>query len=233
MNQVEIVEVGPRDGLQNIPIFVPTETKVRLIRALARAGFRRMEVGSFVSPTAVPQMRDMAQVAQEVGTLAGVRAMVLVPNAKGFRSALAAGFREIEVVISMSNAHNRSNVRCLTLESISDLRTMLAELDHDPVVLGGRLRTGSCGSGIRFAPIWGPPRRSDSFLGAAMARPLRIRARPRRVMSLLQAVPLFQAVATSASMTSDSGVLPFTGDRSRSLDFVQEITREERTASSL
>jgi hydroxymethylglutaryl-CoA lyase len=66
--------------LQNIPIFVPTETKVRLTRALARAGFRRMEVGSFVSPTAVPQMRDMAQ---EVGTLAGVRAMVLVPNAKG------------------------------------------------------------------------------------------------------------------------------------------------------
>lgn len=131
MNKVEIVEVGPRDGLQNVPIFVPTETKVVLIHALVAAGFKRMEVGSFVSPTAIPQMRDMEQVAQAIGALEGIRAMVLVPNRKGAQRAVATGFRDLEVVISMSDAHNRSNVRRPTRDSIEDLRSMLAELDPE------------------------------------------------------------------------------------------------------
>lgn len=131
MNKVEIVEVGPRDGLQNVPIFVPTETKVALIHALVAAGFKRMEVGSFVSPTAIPQMRDMEQVAQAIGALEGIRAMVLVPNRKGAQRAVATGFRDLEVVISMSDAHNRSNVRRPTRDSIEDLRSMLAELDPE------------------------------------------------------------------------------------------------------
>ncbi len=129
--QVEIVEVGPRDGLQNIPHFVPTETKVALIRALAAAGFRRMQVGSFVSPKAVPQMRDMEEVAAAVGMPPGVRAMVLVPNSRGFARALAAGYREIELVISVSDTHNRANVGRPTRDSVEDLRRLLAEMDPD------------------------------------------------------------------------------------------------------
>ena len=131
MEQVEIVEVGPRDGLQNIPQFVPTETKVALIKALIAAGFKRMEIGSFVSPKAIPQMRDMEQVVERLGPLNGVRGMVLVPNARGAARAIAAGVRDIEFVISMSDAHNQSNVRRATLDSIADLRATLNDIDPD------------------------------------------------------------------------------------------------------
>jgi hydroxymethylglutaryl-CoA lyase len=131
MDRVEIVEVGPRDGLQNIPVFVPTETKIALIRALAAAGFKRMEVGSFVGPKAVPQMRDMEAVAAGLGPLPGVGAMVLVPNARGVQRARAAGYREIELVISVSDAHNRANVGRPTRESVEDLRHLLAEQDPE------------------------------------------------------------------------------------------------------
>lgn len=131
MEKVEIIEVGPRDGLQNIPTFVPTETKIALIRALASAGFKRMEVGSFVGPKAIPQMRDMDEVAAAVGTPPGVRAMVLVPNARGVQRAVAAGYREIELVISVSDAHNRANVGRSTRDSVEDLRRLLAEQDPD------------------------------------------------------------------------------------------------------
>ena len=139
MDQVEIVEVGPRDGVQNIPQFVPTETKVALIKALIAAGFKRMEIGSFVSPKAIPQMRDMEDVVAQLGPIPGVRGMVLVPNAKGAARALAAGIRDIEFVISMSNAHNQANVRRSTVDSIADLRATLAEIDPDRTM---KLRIG-------------------------------------------------------------------------------------------
>ena len=129
MDKVEIVEVGPRDGLQNIPEFVPTDTKVALIKALIAAGFKRMEIGSFVSPKAIPQMRDMEDVITRLGKHEGVRGMCLVPNAKGAQRALAAGIKDIEFVISMSDAHNMSNVRRPTKASIEDLKMTLAEID--------------------------------------------------------------------------------------------------------
>jgi hydroxymethylglutaryl-CoA lyase len=129
MSRIEIVEVGPRDGLQNIPNFVPTATKIELIRRLVAAGFKRLELGSFVSPKAIPQMADMEDVVAGLGPLPGVRGMVLVPNSKGARRALASGLRDLEFVISMSNAHNMSNVRRPTAASIEDLRTMLEEID--------------------------------------------------------------------------------------------------------
>ncbi|MEQ1611971.1 MAG: hydroxymethylglutaryl-CoA lyase, partial [Hyphomicrobiaceae bacterium] len=125
----ELVEVGPRDGVQNIPQYVPTETKVALIKALIAAGFKRMEIGSFVSPKAIPQMRDMEDVVKQLGPIPGIRGMVLVPNAKGAERALAAGIKDIEFVISMSDAHNMSNVRRPTKASIEDLKTTLTEID--------------------------------------------------------------------------------------------------------
>jgi hydroxymethylglutaryl-CoA lyase len=132
MDSVELVEVGPRDGLQNIGPFVPTATKVALIQALVAAGYKRMEIGSFVSPAAIPQMRDMAEVITLLdGQLQrqGVIGMTLVPNAKGAQRAVAAGITNMEFVISMSDAHNRSNVRRPTLESIADLKATLVEID--------------------------------------------------------------------------------------------------------
>ena len=139
MDRVEIVEVGPRDGLQNISRFIPTTTKVELIRKLVAAGFKRLELGSFVSPKAVPQMSDMEQVVNTLGPLPGVRGMVLVPNTKGAQRAIAAGFTDLIFVISMSNEHNLSNVRRPTADSIADLRTMLNQIDPDQRL---RIRVG-------------------------------------------------------------------------------------------
>lgn len=129
MDRVQIVEVGPRDGLQNLPDHVPAEQKVAFIKALIASGVNRLEVGSFVSPKAIPQMRDMAEVAKLLGPQPGVDTMVLVPNAKGARLAIEAGFTSIQFVISMSDAHNMSNVRRPTAESISDLKATLEEVD--------------------------------------------------------------------------------------------------------
>ncbi len=131
MDTIELVEVGPRDGLQNISEFVPTETKVRLIHALVDAGFKRMEIGSFVSPKAIPQMRDMDAVVAALGPLPGVRAMALVPNSKGARRAFAAGVSDLEMVISMTDGHNSSNVGRPTAASIADLAYLLQEVDPD------------------------------------------------------------------------------------------------------
>jgi hydroxymethylglutaryl-CoA lyase len=139
MDKVEIVEVGPRDGLQNIPVFVPTETKVELIRRLVAAGFRRMEIGSFVSPKHVPQMSDIERVVATVGPLPGVRGMALVPNTKGARRAIEAGITDLIFVISMSDSHNMSNVRRPTSASIEDLRVLLEEVDPEKRL---RLRVG-------------------------------------------------------------------------------------------
>lgn len=131
MDRVEIVEVGPRDGLQNISDFVPTETKVQLIRKLVAAGFKRMEIGSFVSPKAIPQMADMDQVVQQLGPLDGVVGMALVPNSKGARRAFAAGVTDLEMVISMTDGHNNSNVGRPTADSIADLAHLLHDVDPE------------------------------------------------------------------------------------------------------
>lgn len=118
--QVSLREVGPRDGLQNEPP-VPTEAKVRLLDMLAGTGLRRIEAVSFVHPKAIPQMGD----ADEVWALARrdpeVRYSALVPNLRGARRATTAGFREIEMVVSASDTHNRKNVNRSTTESLEDV----------------------------------------------------------------------------------------------------------------
>lgn len=131
MASVEIVEVAPRDGLQNIAAFVPTDSKLKLINALAEAGVTRMEIGSFVSPRAIPQMADMDEVVSRLGPLPGLHKVALVPNGKGAQRAIAAGIDELIFVISMSDAHNNSNVRRPTAASIADLRATLAEVDPE------------------------------------------------------------------------------------------------------
>src|SRR3954468_21783168 len=89
--RVELSEVAPRDGLQSIGAFVPTEAKIALVRATYEAGLRRMEVGSFVSPRAIPQMADTGEVLKVAKQLAGLECTVLVPNRKGFEAAMNAG----------------------------------------------------------------------------------------------------------------------------------------------
>src|SRR5690349_20501985 len=122
--RVSIREVAPRDGLQN-EAPVPTEAKVRLIEALGETGVRRIEAVSFVHPKAIPQMADADEVWQRVNRKPGVRYSALIPNTRGAQRALAAGFREVEVVVSASDTHNRRNRIRSTDESLDDIASLI------------------------------------------------------------------------------------------------------------
>ena len=127
--RLSLREVGPRDGLQNEDP-VPTAGKVALIDALSRTGVGRIEAVSFVHPRAIPQMADAAEVWAAVTPSADVRYSALVPNLKGAERALAAGFSEIEVVVSASDTHNRKNLNRSTDESLDDIAAVIAAA-HD------------------------------------------------------------------------------------------------------
>lgn len=127
-SRVEIVEVGPRDGFQGIGPFIPTETKIGFLRRLAAAGLTRIEVGSFVSATAVPQLRDAAEILAASAAIPGIVAQVLVPNERFGRQAIAAGSSFLAFVLSVSETHNRSNVRRHPLESVGEYRLLLDAL---------------------------------------------------------------------------------------------------------
>ena len=117
-NQVKIVEVGPRDGLQNEPQTVPTDTKVELVRLLGEAGLTVIESGSFVSPKWVPQMADTPAVLAAIERRPGVSYPVLVPNMKGMEGALAAGVGEVAIFGAASESFSRRNINCSIAESL-------------------------------------------------------------------------------------------------------------------
>ena len=116
--RVRIVDVGPRDGLQNEKAVVPTEVKVALIEALADAGVPAIEATSFVSPKWVPQMADAADVMARIARRPGVVYAVLTPNMKGFEGALAAKADEVVVFGAASEAFSQRNINCSIAESI-------------------------------------------------------------------------------------------------------------------
>jgi hydroxymethylglutaryl-CoA lyase len=128
-DRVSIREVGPRDGLQNEDP-VSLDAKVELLDALSRTGVRRIEAVSFVHPRAIPQMADADEIWAAARRVAGVHYSALVPNTRGAHRALAAGFREIEVVVSASDTHNRRNVNRSTAESLDDIAQLIQVL-HD------------------------------------------------------------------------------------------------------
>ena len=115
---VRIVEVGPRDGLQNEKSIVPAATKIALIDRLSACGFPVVEAGSFVSPKWVPQLADAEEVLPAIRRRNGVLYPVLVPNEKGLERALASGVREIAVFTAASNAFNLKNINCDIAESL-------------------------------------------------------------------------------------------------------------------
>lgn len=122
---VRIVEVGPRDGLQNETAWVPTETKVELIRKLAQAGLTSIEATSFVSPKWVPQMRDAPLVLERLHDLVGVRLSVLTPNLQGFERAMAAGAEEVAVFAAASETFSQKNINCSIAESLERFQPIL------------------------------------------------------------------------------------------------------------
>ena len=116
---VLVVDVGPRDGLQNESQPVPTEAKIRLINALARSGVRRIEATSFVSPRAVPQLADAADVMAGIERVPGVQYASLVPNERGLERAVAAGVDIVNVVVVTTETFNRRNVNMSVAESMA------------------------------------------------------------------------------------------------------------------
>lgn len=122
IEKVEIVEVGPRDGLQNLQFCVETGKKVQLIRLLAESGIQAVEATSFVHPKAIPQFRDAAETIAGVKGVPGLKIIALVPNLLGARRAVAAGVQELSFVFSVSLSHNRNNVKKAPEESLEELK---------------------------------------------------------------------------------------------------------------
>lgn len=118
-SRVRVVEVGPRDGLQNEPQALGIAERIQLCEALVASGVQHLEVGSFVSPKWVPQMTGTAEVLAGLGRPAGVIRSVLVPNMKGFEAALAAGVDEIAVFAAASEGFSQRNINCSIAESLA------------------------------------------------------------------------------------------------------------------
>ncbi len=125
MNKVYIVEVGPRDGLQNQSILVPSEIKIEWINLLSLCGFQGIEVTSFVSPKWVPQMADHEVVYQKINKVRGVHYSALVPNTKGLEKALACGVQEIAVFAAASESFSQKNTNASISESIKKINEVI------------------------------------------------------------------------------------------------------------
>lgn len=117
--KVKIVEVGPRDGLQNEPTFIPTLIKIEFINRLSELGFSTIEATSFVSPFWIPQMADQSEVLQKIIKYPGVSYPVLVPNMQGFEAALQAGAKEIALFTAASEKFTQKNINCSIEESFT------------------------------------------------------------------------------------------------------------------
>jgi len=145
--QVKIVEVGPRDGLQNEKESIPAEVKIALVDQLTAAGFQNIEAASFVSPKWVPQMATSAEVMAGITRKPGVVYSVLTPNMKGFEAALAAGADEVVIFSSASEAFAQKNINCSIEESIERFRDVAAAAKQNNIRLRGSI---SCSFGCPY-----------------------------------------------------------------------------------
>ncbi len=137
MPRVEIFEMGPRDGLQNEKRLIPAADKIALVDLLSQAGFRRIEVTSFVSPKWVPQMADGAQVMAGITRAPGVSYAVLTPNMKGYTAARAARADEVAIFASASEGFSRANLNASIAESLERFAPVAAAARADGVPVRG------------------------------------------------------------------------------------------------
>ena len=160
---VEIFEMGPRDGLQNEKRLIPAAEKIALVDMLSRAGFRRIEVTSFVSPKWVPQMADAAEVMAGITRTPGISYAALTPNMKGYEGARAASASEIAIFASASEGFSRANLNCTIAESLERLAPVAAAARADGVPVRGYV------SVVTDCPFDGPtPPASVARVAAAL-----------------------------------------------------------------
>jgi hydroxymethylglutaryl-CoA lyase len=136
-NSVTIVEVGPRDGFQNIKHEIPTKDKVKIINLLSASGLKRIEATSFTHPKWIPQLKDSAEVVRQIARRPGVAFSALIPNEKGLDRAIENKVEEVIFVISASDALNRSNFNKSTAESLAELSALAQKAKSSGVQLRG------------------------------------------------------------------------------------------------
>ncbi|KHK65467.1 hydroxymethylglutaryl-CoA lyase [Pseudomonas frederiksbergensis] len=136
-----IQEVSPRDGLQIEPVWVETVDKINLINELSSCGFSRIEAGSFVSPKAIPALRDGEQVFQGIKRHAGVIYVALIPNLKGAQRAIQANADELNLVLSASQSHNQANMRMTREQSLAAFDEVVSLARDSTVRLNGTVAT--------------------------------------------------------------------------------------------
>jgi hydroxymethylglutaryl-CoA lyase len=139
--RVTVYEVGPRDGLQNEKQTVPTEAKIKYVNLLSRAGFPYIEATSFVSPRAIPQLGDAAQVMAGIERAEGVKYPVLVPNEKGMRRALEAGVTDVAVFTAASESFAKANINSTIQESLDNFKPVIAVARDNGIAVRGYIST--------------------------------------------------------------------------------------------
>lgn len=144
--QVRIVEVGPRDGLQNEQA-IPTRAKIELIENLVNAGLNYIEAGSFVNPKWVPQMADSGDVFSGIQRKPGVTYAALIPNLQGYERALAVGANEVAIFAAASEAFSQKNINCSIKESIARFETLIAAAKQQQIPVRGYI---SCVAGCPY-----------------------------------------------------------------------------------
>src|SRR6266481_1359394 len=130
---VRIVEVGPRDGLQNEPGEVSTDVKIQLIEQLADAGLPAVEATAFVSPKWIPQMADHTEVLERIRRRPGVDYLVLTPNLKGYEAARAAGATEVAVFGAATETFSKKNINCSIAESLERFRPVVEKAKKEKI----------------------------------------------------------------------------------------------------
>jgi hydroxymethylglutaryl-CoA lyase len=143
--KVTVVEVGPRDGFQNEKQFIPTGKKVEIVNALARSGLKNIQVSSVVHPKAVPQLADADEVMAKIERLPGVSYRLLAPNLRGVQRALLLKPDKINLMMSVSESHNRSNANRSVEESLKEFETLVPMIkESGAAVSGGMACTFGC-----------------------------------------------------------------------------------------
>jgi hydroxymethylglutaryl-CoA lyase len=141
MKRIYMQEVATRDGFQNEQAFIETEDKIAMINALSQCGYAKIEVTSFTSPKAIPALRDAEAVMKGITRTAGVEYTVLVPNVRGAERALGCGIDEANLVMSVSEPHNRSNLRMSREQSFTQLKEVISVIGSGPVAINVSLST--------------------------------------------------------------------------------------------
>lgn len=139
VKQVRLCEVGPRDGIQSEKVYPNTQQKIELVNLIADAGFPVIEVGSFVSPKAVPQMADTDEVFRNIEQKEGVEYRALIANAKGVDRAAACGCKKVKLNVSASVAHNLANLNCTPAQSVAKFAESVDKAGAAGIAISGSI----------------------------------------------------------------------------------------------